>query len=140
MPPPDVTPERLRAIERLFHEARERTPAERDTFLAGACAGDPELRREVESLLAQPPAGMIDAPMGALLAGLVAPASVLVAGKRIGVFEVQALLGVGGMGEVYRARDTRLGREVAIKILPHAFKDDPERLARFEREARVLAS
>ena len=83
---------------------------------------------------------MIDAPVGALVAGLVSPASVLLTGRRIGVFEVQGLLGVGGMGEVYRARDTRLGREVAIKILPRAFKDDPDRLARFEREARVLAS
>ena len=132
--------ERLRTIERLFHEARERPPADRDAFLARACVDDPTLRREVESLLAQPSAGMIDAPVGALVAGLVAPASVLCTGRRLGVFEVQGLLGVGGMGEVYRARDTRLGRDVAIKILPRAFKDDPERLARFEREARVLAS
>jgi Tol biopolymer transport system component len=135
-----VTPERLHEIERLFHEARERTPAERDALLARACAHDSTLRREVESLLAQPPAGMIDAPVGALVAGLVAPAGVLLPGRRLGVFEVQELLGVGGMGEVYRARDTRLGREVAIKIVPRAFKDDPDRLARFEREARVLAS
>ena len=135
-----MTPERLREIERLFHEAREQPSAERDAFLARACADDPALRREVESLLAQPPGGVIDAPVGALVAGLVAPASVLLSGRRLGVFEVQGLLGVGGMGEVYRARDTRLGREVAIKILPRAFKDDPDRLARFEREARVLAS
>ena len=135
-----MTPERLREIERLFHEARELPSAERDAFLARACADDSALRREVESLLAQPPAGVIDAPVGAIVAGLVSPASVLLAGRRLGVFEVQGLLGVGGMGEVYRARDTRLGREVAIKILPRAFKDDPDRLARFEREARVLAS
>ena len=135
-----MTPERLREIERLFHEAREQPPAERDAFLASACAHDSTLRREVESLLAQPPAGLIDAPVGALVAGLVSPASALLTGRRLGVFEVQGLLGVGGMGEVYRARDTRLAREVAIKILPRAFKDDPDRLARFEREARVLAS
>ncbi len=59
---------------------------------------------------------------------------------RLGSYEVLALLGAGGMGEVYRARDTRLGRDVAIKVLPEAFARDPERLARFEREARVLAS
>jgi len=135
-----VTPERLREIERLFHEARERTPAERDAFLARACPDDLALRREVESLLAQAPAGMIDTPVGALVAGLVAPASVPLTGRRLGIFDVQGLLGVGGMGEVYRARDTRLGREVAIKILPPAFKNDPDRLARFEREARLLAS
>ena len=133
-----MTPERLREIERLFHEARERPLAEREAWLARACADDSALRREVESLLAQPPAGLIDAPLSALVAGLVAPASVLLTGRRLGVFEVQGLLGVGGMGEVYRARDTRLGREVAIKILPSVFKDNSDRLARFEREARVL--
>src|SRR5688572_27507688 len=61
-------------------------------------------------------------------------------GSRLGPFEVTGLLGAGGMGDVYRARDTRLGRDVAIKILPAAFTGDPNRLARFEREARVLAS
>ena len=61
-------------------------------------------------------------------------------GQRLGSYEVQALVGRGGMGEVYRARDTRLARDVAIKILPRLFTNDPDRLARFEREARVLAS
>ena len=63
----------------------------------------------------------------------------LTPGSRLGVFEVSGLLGVGGMGEVYRARDTNLGREVAVKVLPEAFANDPDRLARFEREARLLA-
>src|SRR5512145_441205 len=61
-------------------------------------------------------------------------------GRLLGAYQVQARLGAGGMGEVYRARDTKLGRDVAIKILPHAFMSDPERLARFGREARMLAS
>ena len=61
-------------------------------------------------------------------------------GTRLGTYEIGAALGAGGMGEVYRARDTRLQRDVALKILPDAFASDPERLARFEREAQVLAS
>ena len=61
-------------------------------------------------------------------------------GTRIGSYEIAAQIGVGGMGEVYRAHDTKLGRDVAIKILPSHFTSDPDRLARFEREARVLAS
>ncbi len=64
----------------------------------------------------------------------------LTAGTRLGPYEVTALIGQGGMGEVYRARDTKLGRDVALKVLPDIFADDPERLARFQREARVLAS
>ena len=61
-------------------------------------------------------------------------------GSRIGRYEIRSLLGAGGMGEVYRAHDEKLGREVAIKVLPAAFAADPERLARFEREAKILAS
>ena len=64
----------------------------------------------------------------------------LTTGVRLGSYEIVAPLGSGGMGEVYRARDLKLGRDVAIKILPLAFTSDPERLARFEREARILAS
>ena len=59
---------------------------------------------------------------------------------RLGVYEILSLLGSGGMGEVYRARDTRLDRDVAIKVLPEAFAADPDRLARFQREAQMLAS
>src|SRR6476646_12005230 len=61
-------------------------------------------------------------------------------GTRLGTYEISAALGAGGMGEVYRARDTRLNRDVALKILPDAFASDPDRLARFQREAQVLAS
>ena len=64
----------------------------------------------------------------------------LASGTRLGAYEIVALIGAGGIGEVYRARDTRLGRDVAIKVLPEAFTGDTERLARFKREAQVLAS
>src|SRR5688572_17615949 len=62
------------------------------------------------------------------------------AGKKVGAYEIVALIGAGGMGEAYRARDTRLKREVAIKVLPDAFANDPDRLARFQREAELLAT
>ena len=61
-------------------------------------------------------------------------------GDRLGPYEILAPLGAGGMGEVYRARDSKLKREVALKVLPHAFASDPERMARFQREAEVLAA
>ena len=64
----------------------------------------------------------------------------LAVGTTLGSYDVTALIGQGGMGEGYRARDTKLGRDVALKVLPDLFADDPERLARFQREARVLAS
>src|SRR5262245_15118353 len=64
----------------------------------------------------------------------------LAAGTRLGAYEIVSPLGAGGMGEVYRARDTKLGRDVAIKILPDGFTHDPERLARFQREAQLLAA
>jgi serine/threonine protein kinase len=64
----------------------------------------------------------------------------LTPGTRLGPFEIQSALGAGGMGEVYRARDTRLNRDVALKILPELFAADPDRLARFEREAQMLAA
>jgi eukaryotic-like serine/threonine-protein kinase len=64
----------------------------------------------------------------------------LTAGGRLGPYEVVALLGEGGMGEVYLARDTKLGRDVALKVLPQSLASDPDRLMRFEREAKTLAS
>ena len=64
----------------------------------------------------------------------------LTSGTKLGTYEVVALIGAGGMGEVYRAHDTKLGRDVAIKVLPEQFARDPERLARFQREAKMLAS
>ena len=127
-------------VESLYHAARARTPAERAAFLEAACAGDVELRREVESLLAQPETGrgLLDTPPGAGSVSSFGTPSLT--GRHFGGYEIRGSIGAGGMGEVYRARDTTLGRDVAIKILPTIFSTDPDRRARFEREARVLAA
>jgi eukaryotic-like serine/threonine-protein kinase len=100
------------------------------------------LRRDVESLLAQSVSaqGFLDGEALGRAAQMVSALGPSLTGRRLGPYQVQARLGAGGMGEVYRARDTKLGRDVAIKILPHAFTGDPERLVRFEREARMLAA
>ena len=137
-----MTTDRWRRVEALYHEMLAHPEDERAAALVAACPGDAALQAEVRSLLDQPEsaAGFLATPALEVAAHLVSPASSLIAGRRLGVFELQGLLGAGGMGEVYRARDTRLGRAVAIKILPRAFKDAPDRVARFEREARVLAS
>jgi eukaryotic-like serine/threonine-protein kinase len=135
--------ERWQGIERLYHAALARPIGERVGFLAEACGGDEVLRREVEALLATPATGdgIFAAPALAMAGvGRVLSDPPTLLGQRLGVYELQARIGAGGMGEVYRARDTRLGRDVAIKILPQAFTSDPDRLARFEREARVLAA
>jgi Tol biopolymer transport system component len=137
-----MAPERWAEVERLYHEALARAPEARVTFLREACAGDPVLRNAVEALLAQPTSGaVLDGPAAALASELVGSSSVSVlTGRQVGVYQILERLGVGGMGEVYRARDPRLGRDVAIKILPRDVRDDPDRLARFEREARALAA
>jgi Tol biopolymer transport system component len=138
-----MTPERWRQVEDLCHVTLEHPVEERAGFLAHACKGDHVLQREVESLLAQEAdaARFMSVP-AAVLAGspvLRGPDGTL-AGQRLGDYTIGTLLGVGGMGEVYRAHDHTLGREVAIKVLPPAFMADPERRARFDREARMLAT
>jgi len=136
-----VTPEHLREVERLFHEAREQPLEERDAWVARVCADDPALQREVESLLAQRSGGLIDSPVAALAAALVpSPAPRLAPGSSVGPYRIERLIDIGGMGEVYRAHDSKLHRDVALKVLPDAFANDPDRLARFTREAQTLAA
>ena len=113
----------------LFHAAVAKPAAERAAFLSAQCGGDAPLRAEVESLLAAHREGQTDVRPGAVFVG-----------SRLGDYEVTGFIAAGGMGEVYRARDLKLGRDVALKILPSAFVADPDRRARFEREARLLAA
>jgi Tol biopolymer transport system component len=125
--------ERWQRIEELYHAARAHPAPAREAFLQAACGNDESLRGEVASLLAQP-----EDSWTALVARHRDGDEIV--GKRIGHFDVQLLLGAGGMGRVYRARDTRLGRDVALKLLPPEWITDPDRRARLEREARLLAS
>jgi serine/threonine protein kinase/Tol biopolymer transport system component len=137
-----MTPERWQQIEKLYHQALEQMSVERPSFLKQACDGDADLRREVESLLAQDTSnnGMLDRPAFEGAQSLLEPAGAqLIPGTQLGPYKIEALVGKGGMGEVYRARDTTLKRDVAVKVLPAAFASDRERVARFKREAEVLA-
>jgi class 3 adenylate cyclase len=138
-----MTPERWQRIKELFRAALEREPGARAAFLDAECAGDAEAREEVESLVAahERDGEFIDEPAARMAAGLLAEGhGGLEAGRRVGSYEIVSTLGEGGMGKVYLARDTRLGRNVALKLLPASFTCDAERVRRFEREARAASS
>src|SRR5688572_18746710 len=146
-----MTPERWTRLTELFDAALDRRPAERAEFLARSCAGDHDLRQEVERLIeAYEQAGDLGATPAfrvaaatlspSLPAGATAAAGTLGPGARLGRYEVVALVGSGGMGDVYRARDPQLGREVAIKVLRHRGEVSAEQLKRFEREARAVGA
>ena len=141
-----MTPERWQEIERLYHLAREKDPGERENFLEKACGGDEFLRSEVESLLASRDeaedfieASAMDVAAKAIAEGRVGSDSRFV-GRTILHYRIIKKLGQGGMGEVFLAEDTNLKRQVAVKVLPGTFLKDPERLVRFDREAKLLAS
>jgi eukaryotic-like serine/threonine-protein kinase len=137
-----MTPERWERIQELYHAARAHAESDRAQFLADACAGDARLQREVQALLDQPVStgGFIDFLGGPPVGHVSGVASHDLTGRQLGSYRVLSLLGRGGMGEVYRAHDSRLERDVAIKVLPTRFTEDAERLARFESEARMLAA
>src|ERR1700752_1613799 len=132
-----MNPERLRQIEELYHALREQELAEREAFLVQAAKGDEELLREVTSLLAQDSSsGPMSRPILQVAAGIFEerPKAHWVPGAHVGPYEILSCLGEGGMGEVYKARDTRLGRNVAIKIIHSEF------LGRVRREARAISA
>jgi len=128
-----VTPERWKQVKTILAAAIERPADEQGAYLDGACGSDVALRREVESLIAAEagPLGLDEVPRAAPR---------FTPGARLGQYEIVAALGAGGMGEVYRARDNELGREVALKLLPKALALDPDALARLRREALMLAA
>jgi serine/threonine protein kinase/Tol biopolymer transport system component len=139
-----VTTHRWQHVERLYHDALGRSEGERAAFLRDACGGDEALRREVESLLAYASDArkFMATPALGVAAALIPSDKMTrpLVGQRLGPYQIGSLLGAGGMGDVYRARDTKLGRDVAIKILPEIFIADTDRRARFEREAQLLAA
>ena len=129
-----MTPERWQQIQDVLEKVLELAPAQRPAFLNQACQSDPPLRQEVETLLASSDhvrSSFLQSPPSRIT---------LTSGTKLGDYEVKSLLGSGGMGEVYRARDARLGRDVAIKVLPSLLSADSERLRRFEQEARAAAA
>ena len=138
-PPGEVMDsDRWKKQRELFERARDLSSDERAEFLEAHCAGDTDLRAELEALLVahdfarsksdNDPAGEAGRPEGELI------------GSTIGDYRVVELIGEGGMGRVYRAYDQRLDRYVALKVLPEEVAEDPRRVARFKREARILAS
>ena len=131
-------------ISDLYQAALQHPPQARSAFLKEACQGDSGLQHELESLLRyeSDAARFFDSPAAIMgendLTSM--PVQPDLIGRRFGPYDIVAFLGSGGMGEVYRARDSKLGRDVAIKVLPTHFASDPERRGRFTREARLLAT
>ncbi|HVS15284.1 MAG TPA: protein kinase [Thermoanaerobaculia bacterium] len=138
----ELDAERWRLVDRLFAEALELAPEDRARFLDRECAGDDELRREVGALLdSDRDDGFLEAGVGTEAARVIAAdARRSLVGQRVGRFEVEARLGAGGMGEVYRGRDPRLNRQVALKVLPAHLTGEPEHEARFRREALAASA
>ena len=136
-----LTPERWQHIARIYELAVDQDPTRRDTFLSEACAGDEALRREVESLLRQEAAQVVvDRPVWDTAALLFDDGPDLQPGVTLGPYRVEGPLGAGGMGEVFRGTDTRLNRQVALKVLPNSLALDQQMRARFAREAKAVAA
>ena len=137
-----MTPGQWQAVERLYHAALAYAPHERAAFLIDACAGDDALRHAVDVLLTRQPQAenFLEAPAWQSVAAALAEPPTPLVGRVIGSFEVRSHLGSGGMGEVYRARDRRLGRDVALKFLTPAWAPDAEARDRLRREALAASA
>ena len=138
-----MTPERWKQVNALFHEVLDREPGVRETFLLEKTTGDPGLRSEVESLLRAHTsnAGFLETPAWGVAPELMfEDQEVTLAGRTLGSYKILEEIGRGGMGIVYEAEDTRLGRKVAFKALPPDYTRDPVRRERLRREARAAAS
>ncbi|HKQ91406.1 MAG TPA: protein kinase [Blastocatellia bacterium] len=138
-----MNPDRWRQIGQLYHTALELESAARAAFLEATCGDDSELRREVESLLHahEQADGFIAGKVAGVVAEMAAQQrNTSFVGRSLGHYQTLSLIGAGGMGEVYLAEDTRLGRKVALKLLPAAFTQDRERVRRFKQEARAASS
>ncbi|HEY9433080.1 MAG TPA: protein kinase [Blastocatellia bacterium] len=143
MKPTPMEPERWRQVEALYLAAMECETSHRSAFLAEVCAEDEALRCEVESLIRfhERAINFIEAPALEVAARLESKnQNYSLVGQSLGPYEIIALLGAGGMGEVYRARDTRLGRQVALKLLPPHSTEDAQRVQRFRQEARSASA
>ena len=136
-----VTPERWQHIARIYDSAVDQDESTRKGFLDEACAGDEDLRREVESLLEQDAANaVVDRSLWATAASLFDDAPAPGPGMELGPYRIEGFIGAGGMGEVFRASDTRLNRRVALKLLPTSAALDQHMRARLRREARAVAA
>jgi len=136
------SPERWQELKDILYSALEVEADERAEFLDEKCGGDDELRREVESLIkAHAAADRLESPaLEMIAAGVSDDAADEMTGKSLGHYEVIGKIGSGGMGEVYSANDTLLGRKVALKLLPSYFTQDKERVRRFQQEARAASA